>query len=274
MRVVDELREQGRGMAGALLVLGISFSYTIETWWLAMGVPPEHLVVLFVAGVGLVIPITRSVGFRKENTDEMSRAGGSPVWVELAELVFQSFFIAYALLFLLGIINLDTPLSVLIRTGMVLVIPLAFGAALANELLSGEQDEMPEVGFPRSLGVFALGAVFLAAPIAPTEEVTIVAEQAEWTRLAALVVASLVVTYLVLYELEFRGQSMRLKQRSRLWHSAQTCVVYTTALVVALGLLIALGSLGAEPLSTWVRRTVALSLPATIGAGAARVVLS
>ena len=39
MSVVSEIREQGRGMAGALLVLGISFAYTIETWWLAVEIP-------------------------------------------------------------------------------------------------------------------------------------------------------------------------------------------------------------------------------------------
>lgn len=38
------MREQGRGMAGALLVLGISFAYTIETWWLAVETSAIHLI--------------------------------------------------------------------------------------------------------------------------------------------------------------------------------------------------------------------------------------
>ena len=46
-------------MAGALLVLGISFAYTIETWWLAVEISPAHLVgfvVVFAPWVMALIP--------------------------------------------------------------------------------------------------------------------------------------------------------------------------------------------------------------------------
>jgi len=51
-------------MMGALLVLGISFAYDRETWWLAVEVPATHLLAFVVVGIALIVPITRAVGFR------------------------------------------------------------------------------------------------------------------------------------------------------------------------------------------------------------------
>jgi putative integral membrane protein (TIGR02587 family) len=280
MELADELREQGRGMAGALLVLGISFAYTVETWRLAVDIPVVHLLGFVVAGLALVVLITRSVGFRSERASDESgtetglrRSGESPLWVEFTEIVFQSFFIGYATLALLGVIDLRTPVPVIVRTGLIQIVPLAVGAALANELLSGDQEEIPEAEFPRSLGVFALGAVFFSAPIAPTGEVGLIAAQISWGQLGVLLVVTLLVTYAMLYELEFQGQSRRLQGRSRWRQAGQACIVYVVGLLVAFGLLVALGGIASEPLATWVRWTIVLAFPAAVGASGARVIL-
>lgn len=221
MELGAELREQGRGMAGALLVLGISFAYTVETWRLAVDISVGHLLGFVGAGLGLVVLITHSVGFRSE--DDESDTGprqntGSHLVVEFTEIVFQSLFIGYATLALLGVVDFRTPFLVVVRTGLIQVVPLAVGAALANELLSGEQEELSEAGFPQNLGVFALGSLFFAAPIAPTGEIGLIASQIDWTRVGILLVVTLSVSYLMLYELEFRGQSRRLEDRLSLIH--------------------------------------------------------
>jgi putative integral membrane protein (TIGR02587 family) len=270
MSVIMELREQGRGMAGALLVAGVSYAYTMETWWLAAEVSALHLVAFVVVGLALVLPVTRSVGFRSEDPDG---GGKSPVWVEFAEAVFQGFVVAYAVLFLLNVISLSDSPSLLIRIGLVEIVPLAFGAALANEALSGDQ-EMEESSFPRSLGVFALGAVFFAAPIAPTGEVVVLAARANWLRIGAILLTTLVVTYFILYELEFRGQSDRLEGRSGWKQAGQTCTVYVVSIFISLVMLVAVGDAGTMPFPTLVRQTVVLTFPSTIGASAARVVLA
>ena len=323
MSVAAEIREQGRGMAGALLVLGISFTYTIETWWLAVEIPATHLAGFVAVGLALVVPVSRAVGFRTDSFDESEdegqepeeepqdevegdeeaatdgghveetlREGGenveqavedapiptqfarSPMWVEALEAVFQAFFVAYVTLFLLGVIDPNDPLPVIVRTGLVQVVPLSFGAALANEVLSAEQATMSEAEFPRSLAVFGLGAVFFAAPIAPTEEVAILATRATWVRLAGVVVATLVAAYLILYVLEFRGQSGRLEGRSRWGQLGGTCMVYAVGLIVAAGMLLAFTQTAGDPLASEVRRTVLLAFPAAIGASGARVVLA
>jgi putative integral membrane protein (TIGR02587 family) len=267
MSLALEVREQGRGMMGALLILGVSFAYTTETWWLAVEMPATHLLALAVVGICLIVPITRAVGFREDDDR-------SSLYVEVAEVVFQGFVVAFAALALLGVLDFADPLSVLVRTVLVQVVPLAFGAALANEFLSGGQEEIPEASFPASLGVFTLGAVFLAAPIAPTGEVAVLAARASWPRIGAILLASLVVTYLILYELEFRGQQARLEQLSLRRRVGQTCMLYAVGLAVAAGMLLAIGEAGAQPFSTAVRRTIVLGFPAAVGASAARVVLA
>jgi putative integral membrane protein (TIGR02587 family) len=209
------------------------------------------------------------VGFREDDDGDRS-----PLYVEVAEVVFQSFLVAFVALALLGVLDRGDTLPVLVRTGLVQVVPLAFGAALANEFLSGGQEEIPESSFAASLGVFALGAVFLAAPIAPTGEVAVLAAQASWTRIGGLLLASLVVTYLILYELEFRGQKARIDQLSLRRRVGQTFLLYAVGLVVAAGMLLAIGDAGAEPFATMVRRTIVLGFPAAVGASAARVVLA
>jgi putative integral membrane protein (TIGR02587 family) len=273
MSVFAELREQGRGVAGALLVLGVSFAYTIEVWHLAVEISTVHLVGFVVVGLALVVPVTRAVGFREGDGEGPGTPDRSPVWVEFAEVVFQGLFAGYGMLLLLGVLDLRLPVSTVVRAGLVQVVPLAFGAALANELLSGEQDEIPEASFPRSLGVFATGAVFLAAPIAPTEEVGVLALEAGWLRLGAVLLVSLLMTYLVLYELEFRGQSARLNDGSWWWQLGQACMVYAVGLAVAVGLLLAIGDVNGDPFPIWVQKSIVLGFPAAVGTSAARVVV-
>lgn len=270
----SELYEQGRGMAGALIVLGISFMYTNEAWWLAITLPAVELVALVVVGLGLVVPIVGSVGFRSSEDDEGESFSQTPLWIRFGELLFQSLVIAYVTLFLLGVVTLDQSLFTIARLGLVFVVPLAFGAALSNEFLSGEQEEFSEAGFPQSLGVFALGAIFFCAPIAPTEEVVTIALSISWAKVGAVLVFSLVSTYLILHVLEFRGQTERLENRSRGMRVAQTCMVYLVGTAVAVALLLTVGSAETARLSDWVRRSVVLAFPSTIGASAARVVLS
>jgi uncharacterized membrane protein len=305
----EELHEQGRGMAGALIVLGISFAYTNEAWRLAIQLPAIELVGMVVVGLAFVVPIVRSVGFRSveveedansgdrsenpdnesEDPDDSASAGDtdssagpdaeaegrrSPLWVVVGELLFQSLVVGYVTLFLLDVVTIGQSWSTIVRGGLVFVVPLAFGAALANELLSGEQTQLSEAEFPRSLGVFALGAIFFTAPIAPTEEVVLVAIRVGWAKIGGLVLFSLVSTFLMLHVLEFRGQNERLKDRSLPRQVSQTCLVYLVAMVVAVVLLLVLGPVEMETFSAGVRRSVVLAFPSTIGASAARVVLS
>lgn len=267
--VVDELREQGRGVTGALLVVGLALAHTMEMWWHGWQLPVLNLFVYAVVGLVLVLAITRYVGFRQR---ERGLSGPWRAFADFAELLVQSFLTAYAVLLLFGIVDLSSSPYEIARLGLIMVVPMGFGAAMANHILGGEGGDEP-FEFPQNLALFALGAVFLAAPVAPTEEIELISAHAGWWRIAAIVVASVLVAHLMLYELEFRGQRQRTARHTRLTTWGSTFIAYLVAFVVSALMLAAFGHFSATPPEVWVQETVVLAFPASIGGSAAQVIL-
>lgn len=323
--LATELREQGRGVVGALLVIGVSALHTVETWWAGWQLASLHLLAYAFVGLAVVLAITRTVGFRAEGesagsgatdgetagdgaTDgeaadggatEGGTADGRPTdgempegdrtsgadaadgrrggWREVVadflEILVQGFVAAYAYFLLFGVIELAEEPIVVARLGLMEVVPLGFGAALANRILTGERGRESPSSFASNLAITGLGAVFVAAPIAPTEEVLILASNAGWARLAVVVVATLVVTELTLYELEFMGQQRRIRGVEGAARWTEAAVVYAVGCAVAFGLLAMFGRVAGQGVAVWVQAVVVLGFPAAIGGSAARVVL-
>lgn len=270
--LAKELREQGRAIVGAFLVVGVTFVMTMETWWLGWQLPAWHLLLYAFAGLALVMVITRSISFRSEEQQtDGQRNDVRRYLTDSAELVLQSFVAAYVSLLMFGLIELGDPFLIVARLGLVLVVPLGFGAALANELLKGGQSS--QRSYPKTLAVFALGSVFLSAPIAPTQEMKRMAAHAGWPRHGIVIVVTLLVTYLMLYELELQGQNRRLKGESRLMQWSQPFVVYLIGFAAAFALLAGFGQFTGTTYSVWVQQTVILAFPASIGGSAAQVII-
>lgn len=267
----NELRNQGRGIVGAFLVVGLSFLYTMETWWLGWRLPLTHLVAYAFVGLAIVSVLTQNVGFREE--EDRSQRNPSRVVTNFTELVLQSFVAAYAVLLVFGIVELgDSPIQV-VRLGLIQVVPLGFGAALANQLLQDSDGSHAENVFPWNLGVFALGAAFVAFPISVTQEVELMAVHAGWVRLAVLVVFSLLVVHLVLHELEFRGHGGRVQDRPEWAQLGTAFTAYGVGVVVSVFLLAAFGHFAETTLEVAVQETLVLSFLASVGASAGEVVL-
>ncbi|NHN48992.1 DUF2391 family protein [Halostella sp. JP-L12] len=276
------VRNQVRGITGALVVSGVTILLTVEMWWLAWQRPASHLIAYAVIGLGIVLFITRSSGFRVEEEDE-DNPEYDPVrlTVDFAELALQSVVAAVVVLFVYGVMDLSTPAHVVARTALLQVVPLGFGAALANRLLheaedEGEDDDAERRSLRANVAVFAAGAIFFSLPLGASIEVNLLAMYAGWPRLAAVIAMSLVVAYLILYELEFRGQSRRRsaerKLREMLAHAGQTCIVYAVGVGVSVLLLWGFGYL-TYSLSVNAQKVVVLSFPTTVGGAAARVIL-
>jgi uncharacterized membrane protein len=291
-----DLRDQGRATVGAFVVVGISYLYTMEAWWLAWQLDTTHLLVFTVAGIAIVLELARTIGFHKQNESDGSRDEGSSGdgdsvgdgessgdWrlgsavydtvTDATEAIVQSFVAAYVVLFLFGVLTFDDSPVTAARLGIFHVVPLGFGAALANDLFAGSGGEQPSRKFAESVGVFALGAIFLSAPIALTQEMELIVTYTEWSRLAGLLVATLLATHLTLFELELQGQDRRVRHRSKLLQVGHTFTVYAVGVVVAVALLAAFGHFDGQPVSVWVQETVVLAFPTSVGASAAQVVL-
>lgn len=271
-RSVDVLfRDQGRGVVGALIV-SVELLFTMEMWWHGWQLPMEWLVGYAVVGLALVLAITRSVGFEEE--ERKRRSPMRRATTDFTELLLQSFVTAYAVLLLFGIIDFGDPPLLVARLGLLFVVPLGFGAALANTLLKETDEEQGrDRPFYRHLGVFAVGAVFVSMTMAPTDEMPLMAAYASWPLLASILVLSVLVAYLVLFELEFRGHATRTADSTAAGQWGHAFVTCTVGIVVAAGLLAAVGQFRQSPAAVWVQMTVVLGFPASLGASGARVVL-
>lgn len=268
----EVLRDQGRGVAGALLIVGTTFLYTMETWWLAWELPMTSLLGYAFAGLAVVFLVTRNVGFRRDE-DRRRKRRSWRLLTDYSELLLQSFLTAYLVLLLLGIIDLNESPATIVRLGLLQVVPLGFGASLANVVLAESEDDSPEGDFPRNVAVFSLGAMFVVFPVAPTQEMEVIARHMDWERTALLVVAALAVSHLLLYELDFRGQSMRVEGRTKGYQVGTAFVVYAVAALVSIALLAAFGHFAGTTLTEGVQQIVVLSFPASIGASAGEVVI-
>lgn len=268
----DVLRDQGRGIAGALFVVGLSSLYTMESWWIGWQLPLWSLIGYAVVGLLGVLVITRRIGFQEEAEDR-TRRSPRKIAADFAELVLQSFLTAYLVLLVFGVLDAGQSLITVVRLGLIQVVPLGFGAAVANRLLSSTDAEIEEATFPRNVPTYLLGAVFVTFPVAPTDEVRVIAAHAGWVQLAGIVGMSVVIVYLVLYELEFRGQRSRRESRPRYAQVGSAFLVYTIGVVVAVAFLVAFGQFAGTTVTEWVQQTIVLAFVASTGASASEVVL-
>lgn len=273
--VGSELRDQIRGVTGALLVLGLTYHYTMETWWLAWTLPISYIFGFAVLGLALVVVATRASGFRhEERNEENLRNSGWELAIDFTEILFQSFVASYSILFVLGIIDHGTPLNIAVRLGLLEVVPLGIGAALANKVFGGEseKDANEEMVFPKNLGIFAIGSLFVAGSIAPTQEIELITTHMGWPRYLVLVVLTLVLVYLILYELDFKDQEGRIAET--VWvQIGTTCIVYAVGVTLSFFMLLGFGHFISAPVIVMYQESVTLAFPASLGGAAAEVLV-
>lgn len=266
-----DLREHGRGFIGALVFLGISLLFTMEAWQKALELPIEYLITYTSLSFGAIAFITSEVGFKQSEQDQRSYSVKSILY-QFIELVAQSLTAAYLTLFLFGILTLGDPLTEWIRVGLLMAVPLSLGASLANKLLSGDSEQSQRT-LHQKISIYTLGAFFLIFPLAPTREIELISAYTTWPRLGLIVAASLTVIYITLFEIEFRGQKQRTKNKSIRLLLGQTFLVYLIGFLASSLLLVFFGQFIGNPLSVTVRQIIILTFPAVTGASAGSVII-
>lgn len=252
------------------LLLGLPLLYTMETWWLAWTLPAPLLGLFAFVGLAVVSVVVHFVGFSPGHDGPRSlRELGQ----DFAELVVQSAVAAFAVLWLFGLVGGEHPWHDTVRLMLIEIVPVSFGAAVANRMLrAGEEDE--DAPFGREMATFALGAIFLAFPVAPTEEIELIAARSGYLKLAVLVVTSVLVTYLALYELQFRGTSARGRVRNSRWlQLGEASAGYAVALALSASLLAGYGHFAGRSVPEIAQQVVVLGQLSSFGGALARVVI-
>lgn len=272
-RAIDQIV---RLMSGAFL-FGVPLLYTMEMWWIGQYVEIWKLALFLTLALAVGIPL--ALFGRTQNKIGLLRSiGQSIVSVSIGILA------AMVVLAVLNRIAWGDPLKTVM--GMVLIqsVPLGIGAAAANAMFTGgEEENSEEAGesFYSSPWRAALndvsatlaGAVFVALPIAPTDEIEMLAVEMTFWHELALVGLTLLVSYAIVFESGFSPEQTQAPGPFQ--HPiTETVLSYLISLVVAFVSLYLFDRVQlSDPLTFIVSRVVVLSLPAAIGGAAGRVVI-
>jgi putative integral membrane protein (TIGR02587 family) len=274
----EELRDVFRAIGGGF-IFAIPLLYTMELW--TIGATAELWKLLLFLGIAFLISLglahSREGGF-KEDTDTFATIE------QAVDGVAVGIVSAAVVLLVLNRIQLGDPLPAITGKVIVQAVPLSIGAAVAGTIFGhrgernreGNSDEEPPGAlhaFLTDINATAIGAIFLAFSIAPTDEVELLAAEMTHLHLVALIGLSLILSYIVVFASEY-GSRQQPQPGPFQKPITETVVAYVVSLLVALVSLLLFDRIEiGDPLSQILALTLVLGLPATVGGAAGRLVI-
>jgi putative integral membrane protein (TIGR02587 family) len=272
---LNEIDDLIRGACGGFL-FGIPLLYTMEVWWIGSVVEPPLMLVAIAITYIVIFLLNRTAGFRKTEN----------IWVvdairDSVEAISIGIVCATSMLILLNEISFNTPLDEALGKILFESLPFTLGVALANQFLSGnrggdgkQQSPKNEINATLSdIGATLIGAAVIALNIAPTDEVVMLASAFSGGRLLAIIAASLIISYGIVFQSGFADQQKRMQQQGIFQRPmSETLASYLVSLAAAAFMLCFFQQLNFDdPWTLWLQYTLILGLPATIGGAAGRL---
>jgi putative integral membrane protein (TIGR02587 family) len=269
--VPETLRVYARGVVGGL-IFSLPLLYTMEVWEAGHTASPERLLALLLGTIGLLLAYNWAGGLR-------AAQGWGENLFEAAEELCLGFGTAAVVLFLLGQIDGASPgewVGKVTLEGAIAAIGVSVGTEQLGDAEGAAVRGGREGRFPKivaELATAALGATLIAANVAPTDEVGIIAAEAGPAALLGLVIASVTLAGILLNATDMRGADRLSRREAGLGPFRGTAVTYAVAVAVSALLLWVLGRFDGEGIRGMVNLSVVLALPATLGAAAGRLLL-
>ena len=292
-----ELDDLVRAVSGGFL-FSIPLLYTMEVWWVGTFVNGRRMAIALVVTFVIVFLLNRSAGFRKGRRNRLA-----DTLMETTQALSIGLVCTAGILFLLRRVTLETPPDEALGKVIYEAVPFALGVAVASQFLNGDRSQSedgrggPDAGGGgqgaqqgadsrrgqndrsglrgtlRDLGATVVGAMFIGFTIAPTAEVPMLAAGLHPPGLLALMAASLLLSYGIVFESGFADQRARRQQRGIFQRPiSETIVSYLVSLLVAAGMLWFFRQFGLEdPWHMWLKYTIVLGLPAAVGGAAGRL---
>ncbi len=282
-----EIDDLVRGVCGGFL-FGVPLLYTMEVWWIGSSVSPLRLLFVLLVTSAVLYLLSRTEGFRQARATNEREAIGDTVEAMAIGLVC-----ALLLLIMLRQITLETQLSEALGKLIFESVPFSLGVALSNQLLSDSDDAAEgassgqpthsERFFPEGnlnetaadVGATLIGAMIIAFSIAPTDEVTVLVSAVTGPWLLLTVIASLVVSYGIVFQANFIRQGQRRLQTGMFQSPlSETLFSYVVSLLASALMLSFFRQI--DPSAPWdlaLRQVLILGLPATVGGAAGRLAL-
>ncbi|GAA4305347.1 DUF2391 family protein [Nibribacter koreensis] len=279
----DSLQEYGRGLIGGL-IFSLPLLFTMEVWWSSYRISPLLLLLNIALTYALLLGYNAYAGLRES-------ASWKEVAIDSVEELGIGLVLAFLFLMLLGLIDFNTMsleriVYMVITEALTVAVGVSIGTAQlgtsgSNEDVSlGMQDSSSKKkgkgGSTLELVVLAVCAgMLLAANIAPTDEVFELATTIKPLLVLAIVLVSLVLNGVILFYIGFRGAfetpaNQKPHVMEVIWNVS---ITYGTAFCVSAGALWFYGRFEGTGLQTCIHMTVILSLVASLGASAGRLLL-
>ena len=266
--------EYARGLArafGAAVLFAFPLTMTLEMWSLGFAMDRYRLILFLILNVAILIGVSRFAGF-EETTG----------WSEDVMDGFAAFAVGFAasvlMLTLFGVIKPGMPVIEIVGMAALQSIPASIGAALARKQL-GEQeddtaDELKEAGYWGEMFLMAVGALFLAFNVAPTEEMMLIAYKMTPWHALALVCASILLLHGMVYAVGFAGQESAPEGAGPGFTLLNYSIAgYGIALLVSLYVLWTFGRTDGTTVAEIAQMTAVVGFPASLGAALARLIV-
>lgn len=266
----------GRAFGGALL-FGMPMLMTMELWELGATLDRFRLALLLALAVPLLVGISHRVGFeptfgwREDLRDAMIALGVGLV-------------AGAAVLSMLAILGPGMSAREMIGAVAIQAVPAAFGAMLGRSQFGGadddddagdDGDDGPKAlgGYPGTLFMMIVGALYFSLNIAPTEEMKLISFKMTPWHGVVVILASMGLMHAFVYGLGFHGGAG--PEEGPGWSSflRVTLVGYVLCLTTSLFCLWIFGSLQGMGVEAATMGMIVLAFPAALGAATARLVL-
>ncbi|WP_051285211.1 TIGR02587 family membrane protein [Aequorivita capsosiphonis] len=278
---IDEsLKEYGRGITGGLL-FSLPMLYTMELWWAGFIANPLQLIIYFIVGFSLLMVYNHYVGIRREHS----------IWegfMESAEELGMGILLTIFILWITGRIAPNMSLNEISGKIVVEAITMAIGISVGKSQLGGDNNDTKEKDtneeesknntrnphLVRSIGIALCGAILIASNVAPTDEVMVIAVEANVYKLFIISLLSIGIGGAVLYYLNFKGAKSLVLQPQNHWDAVLgTVIMYAIALSSSAFMLWFFGRFGGLSLYGMIAETIVLAFPAALGASAGRLLI-
>ncbi|NJM22152.1 MAG: TIGR02587 family membrane protein [Richelia sp. RM2_1_2] len=278
----SELNDIVRGGCGGFL-FGIPLLYTMEVWWIGSSATPGMMLVALILTFIVVYLLMRTEGFRKPKRFNRRYQGITETVEAMGIGLICSAFVLLLLQELSGGVSLKEALGKIIYES----VPFSLGVALANQLLGENGNNSPDNRTTRQdnsindnatfsdLSATLIGAIVIGFNIAPTDEIATLAAAVSQPWLLAIIATSLLISYGIVFQAGFSNQNKR-RQHKGIFQKpfSETMICYLISLIAAAIMLWFFQKLTIHDSWTiWLKHTLILGLPTTIGGAAGRLAI-
>jgi len=268
--VSESLREYGRGIGGGFL-FSLPLILTMEVWSAGVTVTPIRLLAGLGATFVLLCGYNAYAGLRHD-----TRFG--EILVDSVEELGIGLALSAAILWMLG--RIDASSSLPEAVGLILVegFFVAVGVSVGTAQLTGGAEPHGEAAgrqqtISSELVLAVCGAVLIAANVAPTEEILVLASEMRPPLLLAALTSSLLLAATLLYFSDFRGSARFADTRGAFAVVHGTAITCAAGLAASGALLWFFGRFDDHGAALNVAQCVVLGIAGTLGAAAGRLLL-